>query len=121
MTPAEVFEHHGQAVDAGDVEEILRDYAEDSVLLTPEGVFRGPRAMRPVFERLVTELLPPGESRFEMEQMAIEGDLVYIVWNSSSPRAEVSLGTDTFVVREGKIVAQTWTARIVSKTPRATR
>jgi hypothetical protein len=50
-----------------------------------------------------------------MKQMTIEGDIVTIAWSSSSEFAGIPLGTDTFVVRNGKIVAQTFTAPIVSR------
>lgn len=115
MSPKEVFEHHGRAVDAGDVDEILKDYTQRSILFTPEGPLRGPRAMRPLFERLVTELMPPGKTEFDLKQMSIEGEIVYIAWSSSSEFADIPLGTDTFVIRNGKIVAQTFTAQILPK------
>ena len=37
-TPQEVFAHHVQALGAGDLDEIVADYAEDAVLITPAGV-----------------------------------------------------------------------------------
>jgi len=115
MTPKEVFEHHGNAIGAGDVDEVLKDYTEQSVLFTQEGPLKGPKAMRPAFQRLVTELMPPGGTQFEMKQMTIEGEIVYIAWSSSSKFSDIPLGTDTFVIRNGKIVAQTFTAQIVPR------
>ena len=40
-TPEEVFRHHVQALGAGDLDEIVADYADDAVLITPGGVQRG--------------------------------------------------------------------------------
>lgn len=34
-TPQEVFAHHGQALAAGDLDEIVADYADDSFVITP--------------------------------------------------------------------------------------
>ncbi len=113
MTPKEVFEHHGEAIGKGDVDEILKDYTEESVLFTPQGPLQGLKAIRPAFEELVTTLMPPGGTEFEMKRMDVVGDIVYICWSSSSKHARIPLGTDTFVIRNGKIVAQSFTAEIV--------
>ncbi len=40
-TPQEVFAHHVEALGAGDLDEIVADYAEDGVLITPAGVLHG--------------------------------------------------------------------------------
>ena len=52
------------------------------------------------------EALPAGGvDRFERRSLHVEGDLAYITWNVGS---DIPLGTDTFVVDDGKIVAQTF-------------
>jgi hypothetical protein len=48
---------------------------------------------------------------FEMVRQDVEGELAYIVWKSASA---VPLGTDTFIVRKGKIVMQTFAAHATS-------
>jgi hypothetical protein len=45
----------------------------------------------------------------------VVGDIAYIVWRANCAAEEVTLGTDTFVVRNNKIVAQTYTAAIKPK------
>ena len=40
-TPEEVFAHHAQALGAGDLDEIVADYAEDGVFITSSGIMRG--------------------------------------------------------------------------------
>ena len=34
-TPQEVFDHHVQALGAGDLDEIVVDYSDDAILITP--------------------------------------------------------------------------------------
>jgi ketosteroid isomerase-like protein len=114
MTTKEVFEHHGEAFGAADVEEILKDYTEASVLYTPDGPFKGLKAIRRFFQKAVTELMPPGMA-FEMKHMTIDGDVVFIVWSASTPAHDIPMGTDTFLVRDGKIAVQTFAAQIVPK------
>ena len=41
---------------------------------------------------------------------AEEGDVAYIAWSAETPTMRVPIGTDTFVVRNGKILVQTFAA-----------
>ena len=43
-TPQEVFQHHGEALGVGDLDEIVADYADDAVYISPAGVLRGKEA-----------------------------------------------------------------------------
>jgi alkanesulfonate monooxygenase SsuD/methylene tetrahydromethanopterin reductase-like flavin-dependent oxidoreductase (luciferase family) len=40
-TPEEVFTHHSRALDAGDLDEIVTDYHDDAICISPGGVLRG--------------------------------------------------------------------------------
>jgi len=49
-TPEEVFAHHAQALGAGDLDEIVADYADEGVFITSSGVMwqrRGPGSVYP--------------------------------------------------------------------------
>ena len=48
-TPQEVFAHHGKALAAGDLDEIVADYADDSVVISPAGVAHGKDGIRKAF------------------------------------------------------------------------
>ena len=106
--------HHLQAIGEGDVDAILSDFTEDAVLITPDGVLRGHGEIRTLFEKLVSDVLPPG-STFEMLQQVIEGEIAYIVWSAESPGYKIPLGTDTLVIRDGKIMVQTFAAQMEAK------
>ena len=97
-----------------DVDGILADYASDAVLFVPTGPLRGPDAMRPLFQGLVAEFAKPG-STFSLQQRWIDGDHAYIVWTAETPDNSYEFATDTFVVRNGKIVAQSFAAKIKAK------
>ena len=109
-----VLEHHMTAVDAGDIGAVLSDYAEDAVLLTSKGARRGLGQIREVFEWLLANVFTPGSS-FSMVQQLVEGEIAYIVWSAESERYRIPLATDTYVIRDGKIVAQTFAARLEPK------
>ena len=116
MSTAEVLDRHLKSFDEGDVGGILADYSADAVLFLPTGPLRSPDAMKPVFEALVSEFAKPGAS-FTMLHRSIEGDYAYIVWTAETADNSYELATDTFVVRNGKIVAQSFAAKTKPKTP----
>jgi hypothetical protein len=66
------------------------------------------------FERFVAEFQTPGTATKTKERL-VAGDYGYMVWTAETPDNIYELATDTFVVREGKIVAQSFTANITSK------
>ncbi len=105
--------HHLTAFGGGDVDEILADYTEESVLITPDGALRGLAEIRPLFENFV-KILPPGAD-FQMLKQVTEGELAYIFWKAESESTRIPLGTDTFIVRDGKIVLQTFAGTIEKK------
>jgi len=106
--------HHLEAFDQGDIGAVLSDYAEDAVLLTSKGVRRGHGQIKEVFEWLMANVFTP-DSSFSMVQQLVEGDIAYIVWSAESQRYHIPLATDTYVIRDGKIVTQTFAARLEPK------
>ena len=110
----DVLDHHLKCFGAGDLQGILSDYAPDAVLFTQNGPLRGGDAIRPLFEKMIAEFGKPGTS-FSMKQYFVVGDYAYILWNAETVDNLYELGTDTFIVRDGKIVAQSFTGKISPK------
>ena len=115
MDTQAVLNHHLAAFGAGDVDEILSDYTDESVLITPDGPIRGRDALRSASGGLFSGLFAPGTYEFVMDASHVEGEVAHIIWHADCPSADVSLGTDTFVVRDGKIAVQTFAAKITPK------
>ena len=115
MATQEVLDHHLAAFGSGDVSQTLEDYTEQSILLEPNGTHRGLAELGAFFAGLFDGLFKPGSYDFEMDRSAVEGDVAYIVWHSTNEGANVSLGTDTFIVRDGKIAVQTFAGKIDEK------
>ena len=112
MATKEVLDHHLAAFGAGDVDEMLKDYTDDSVLITANGVVRGRDELRETFTGLFSGLFAPGTYEFTMDAVQVEGDVAFISWHATCASADVPLGSDTFVVRDGKILCQTFAATI---------
>jgi len=99
-TTRAVVARHMAALDAADIEAVLADYADDAVMVSDTaGVLKGADALRAVFANVPAGMV----GGMEMLSELFDGEIGYIVWKM----AGVPLGTDTFVVRDGKIVAQT--------------
>lgn len=103
-TTREVFEDHLEK--AGDMrveEDIQANYADDVVVMTHLGVFKGHEGVRQARNNL-QRYLP--DATFEYLGKTVEGDYAYLEWTGRSPEGVVRDGTDGFVIRDGKIVAQ---------------
>jgi len=110
-----VIDHHLKCFSERDLTGILSDYAPDAVLFTSNGPLKGVAAIQPLFQTMIAEFGKPGAA-FHLNQQFIEGDHAYILWNAETADNIYELGTDTFVVRNNKIVAQSFTGKVTPKT-----
>jgi ketosteroid isomerase-like protein len=110
----EVIENHLARFAARDLDGILSDYAPSAVLFTPDGPLRGLDSIRALFEAMLAEFAKPG-ARFELGRLSVEGDHGFIVWTAETAENVYELGTDTFVVRDGRIQVQSFAGKIAPK------
>jgi ketosteroid isomerase-like protein len=108
----QVLNHHLQALGGGKLDELLEDYVEDSVLITPDGTIKGLRGIRAVFEGFLSGLFKPGTYELEFDARHVDGEVAYITWHAKCALANILMGTDTFIVRNGKILVQTFAAKV---------
>ncbi len=102
----QIVTHHLKVSGKGDVEAVAGDYADNAILILPDAVIRGKKAIRNTFAKL----LAPGPSQLApvvTEKRVFEENIGYIVWTQNAGKPGEVRGSDTFVVRNGKIVAQT--------------
>jgi ketosteroid isomerase-like protein len=111
---AEILGHHLQAFGAGDLDSILEDYTDGSIIITPDGVRRNREEMSEFFSTLFAEFAKPGMS-FTMDQQVVDGEIAYIRWSAETADNVYELGTDTFLIRDGRIVTQTFAAKTTPK------
>lgn len=111
---AAVLDHHVQAFAAGDVEAMLADYTEDSVFITPQGILRGRREIRPLFEAMIEEFSSPDATSTIHERHA-SGPVAYMTWSAETPQNDYRFATDTIYVVDGHIRYQTFAADIEAK------
>ena len=100
-----VIQRHLAAIPAG-VDAILQDYTDDSVVFTQQGTFAGPGPIRAFFEGILSSFPPDLFDVFAVTHLETHGPFAYLVWKAEP---YVSMATDTFVVQNDRIVAQSFT------------
>ena len=111
-SPQEVFQHHGEALGAEDLDGIVADYSDDAVLITKDGVKRGKEEIRQGFADMLAQI---PQARWELKSTVYEGDHMLLHWAAESERARVDDGVDTFMFRDGQIVMQSLSATVTPK------
>jgi len=107
-TTSQVWAHHLKAWSSHDLDAILEDYRDDATVVTVDRVYRGKTEIRGLFAKLFA-LFESAEEQ-GMSPAIVEGQIVYITWHVKVNHVEHPVGTDTFVVQEGKIAYQTITS-----------
>jgi hypothetical protein len=94
----------------GSMEEILdadlrRNVAEDIVILINRGTFRGHEGVRELAMMLAEEL--PEHAAFQYTYTSVEGKMAFLEWAYEDSTTRVRDGADSYLIEDGKIVAQT--------------
>jgi ketosteroid isomerase-like protein len=113
-TTSDILDHHLKRFSDDDLDGVVADYSSDAGLFVPGKPLKDPDAIKPFFQAFFSELAKPGAS-FSMRQRPVEGDYAYIVWSAETADNSYEAATDTFVVQNGKIVAQSFAAKITPK------
>ena len=103
-TPQEIFGHHATALMAGDIDEIVADYADDALFITPQGVLHGKDGVRQGFTTLLGDL---PNAAWDVPTQIFEGDILFIEWSAVSEKTQARDGIDTFVFSGDSIRVQT--------------
>ena len=94
----------------GDVERLVeedlhRNVSEEVVVLTNRGTFRGHEGVRQLAQMLMEELAE--QRSCEYTYKAVEGRMAFLEWAYEDDSVRVRDGADSYLIEEGKIVAQT--------------
>jgi hypothetical protein len=113
-TTQEVLEHHLHFVQKADLEETLLDYCDETILINMGGPKQGLKEIGAFFKESMETCLP-GDSVYESIHQYICGEMAYTVWKADSRFYKIPYGTDTFIIRNGKIVQQTFAGILEKK------
>lgn len=103
-TPQEVMTHHSQALGAADLDELVADFADDAVVITPAGAKRGKDGVREAFADLIADL---PDATFSAKSQVFGNDVLLLAWTADAAESRADDGVDTFVFQDGLIRVQT--------------
>ena len=105
----DTFSRHVAAFTAGDVDAVLGDFADNAVVITPDGVFDGQERIRLLYQGLLAEFgtIDNGDSPgIAVDALHVRRDTLFITWHAESMHHRFRFGTDTFIVDGDKIMRQ---------------
>lgn len=110
-TAAEVLDSHRALLTAGDVEtDVACNYAEDAVVISDQGVDSGRDAISLSLSGLVAAfggIMPTVTEQVVVPAFREGIDMVRIRFTLSTPCIDIADGTDTYLIENGRIHAQT--------------
>jgi ketosteroid isomerase-like protein len=62
VSTSDVLDRHLKSFAEHDVDGVVGDYPSDAVLFVPSGPLKGPEAIKPFFEALISEFAKPGSA-----------------------------------------------------------
>ena len=102
-----VLDHHWETFVNNDLEGVMEDYSEESVLITPDATYRGLEEIRQNFINAF-KAFPVKKGKLTLHQSEVVDDVGYILWEADVPIFHLVYATDTFIIRNGKIIRQTF-------------
>ena len=105
VTEAVVRNHLQAFLQQKGIAAILNDYDENARFYSEAGIYQGKQEIHGFFMDFIGSLPVGGIDRFSLRSQRVDGNIAYITW---SVGGDIPLGTDTFVVDNGKIVSQTF-------------
>jgi hypothetical protein len=100
LTPEQIVHRHVDAGNKSDAAAMAADYADDAVVLQPGQAVQGKAAIMGMFSRLFG-----GAQKITITPTRIwsQGDVGFVTWEANGGAIK---GTDSFLVRGGKILVQ---------------
>jgi ketosteroid isomerase-like protein len=114
VTEAVVRNHLQAFLEQKGVAAIVSDYDDDARFCSEARTYRGKQEIHGFFTDFIAALPVGAIEHFTLRSLRVDHDIAYITWSVGS---DIPLGTDTFVVANGKIVAQTFAMYAVAPQP----
>ena len=116
-TPQTVFDDHLELALQGRFDEdIAKNFSEDCVVLTNRGAFRGHEGLRKLAAMLQAEV---PDAEYTYVNRLVEDRFALLEWTADCGDVAVHDGADSFVIENGKVVAQTIHYTLTVRDPRA--
>jgi predicted SnoaL-like aldol condensation-catalyzing enzyme len=107
----EVVTHHLNSFLDNNLEAVMSDYTNESVLITQDTTYTGLEEIKGFFAGLIMHF-PQQMSNLVLDKLVTNNNLVYIVWHASTPNLQVPFGSDTFIIKDNAIYQQTFVGQL---------
>ena len=107
----EVVMHHLNSFLDNNLEAVMSDYTNESVLITRDTTYTGLEEIKVFFVGLIMHF-PKQKSNLVLDKLVANNDLVYIVWHANTPSLQVPIGSDSFIIKDSKINQQTFVGQL---------
>jgi len=113
-----VLDRHVAAMKAGNLDGVMADYADNALVIAPHGiapgqtnvagndVFSGKANIRKFFAVLTDKDHNPGAKSMIVTYESRGNDVTLMHWVQFKGKPEQVVGTDTWVIRGGKVITQ---------------
>jgi ketosteroid isomerase-like protein len=117
-TSQAVLDRHVAAMKAGNLDAVMADYADNAVVIAPHGiapgqtsvsgndVFAGKANIRKFFAVLTDKDHNPGAKAMTVKYETRGNDTTIMRWVQFGGTKQEVAGNDTWVIRDGKVIAQ---------------
>jgi hypothetical protein len=109
-----VLDHHWETFVNNDLDGVMEDYTNESILITPNGTYIGLEEIRGNFVNAFKSF-PTQVAELSLNTSLAVKDVGYILWEAETPVFNLTYATDTFIIRKGKIIRQTFAGVRVEK------
>ena len=109
-SPEAIVMHHLSALNSGDLDAAVAVYADSAIFITPDGETKGKTTIHKMLAGVLANVRGGGtgpRALFDVKRKYFTKAIGYIVWTQNAGSPEEVQGSDTFVVRRGKIILQT--------------
>src|SRR5258708_32627112 len=105
VTAAVVRNHLQAFLEQKGIAAILNDYDEDARFYSEAKIYQGKQEIHGFFTDFIGSLPAGAIDHFALRSLRVDGSIAYITWSVGDA---IPMGTDTFVIGNGKIVSQTF-------------
>jgi len=105
----DVFNRHVRAFTSGNLDKVVSDFADNSVVITPETIYEGQDEIRVLYAQLLAEFgsIDRGDSPgISIDVLQVRHDTLVVSWHAESMNHIFAFGTDTFVCDDDKVMRQ---------------
>jgi hypothetical protein len=118
QSATQLLDHHVAMMKQGNLDGVMSDYADDALVVAPHGiapgqisqsgndVFAGKENVRTLFAVLTDKDHVPGSLAMEVRYESLGHDVVLMHWVQFKGTPQELKGTDTWIIRNGKVLAQ---------------